>query len=879
MVLIYSIIDNFLVYSQRSEKMEKKTDEISKILPNNNMEIINSDLFYRSLFEFNPDMVFFLDTQGIIAKSNAGFSKALGYSIEEIALSTMERFLPSSEISKNREFFKKVLTGERVIANTVFLHKNGESLQIRYAGLPAIFDGKTIGVFVIAKDITEMKKTEIELNQTEKIFSSIVEQAFIGVYFIEQGGLIRYGNHQIYKILGTDFSKDLNFWDYVHPKDLQSQQFILDHLINGEDGVDHSFRIIKKDGTIIDVEAHSKKVYLENIGPIVIGTLQDITERKKAEDLNKYLAYHDPLTDLPNSRLYQERLKQELIISKSLEQKLAVMILDLDRFKYVNDTLGHPVGDKLLKSISTRLKQNIGDRDVLARMGGDEFAVCLPNILHTKEVIEFAKTLIESLEEPFHIEKYELFITASVGISIFPNDGEDFETLIKHADSALYKAKDKGRNTYQIFTSSMDAEAYKIFTLESDLRKALELDQLELYYQPKVNATTNQIIGAEALIRWNHPEWGVVSPDEFIPLAEETGLITEINKYVKYTACSQNKSWQDAGLPAIPISINVSAHRFLEKDLIENIEKVLAHTNLSPEYLELEILESSLLENEKVVFSILDKIRKIGIRISLDDFGTGYSSLSYLKSYKGRIDTLKVDRSFINDLSQTEVGDSNFITKTIIQLAQQLKMEVVAEGVETVVQLEILKEYKCNTIQGYLFSKPVPADEFARLLQMVNIETPADSSEDENVVIKERRNFFRVNLDFPLSASMTLIRIHGKNVELGRTNVLIENIGLGGLRFLSEMRLTVHPDIIIEIETMILGDVIKMYGTVVWMKELKSGIYQYGLEFSMDESERPVQLLNKFAIHLRNNPLVPECSFVTIDKYNFFKNKQRRKSE
>ena len=270
----------------------------------------------------------------------------------------------------------------------------------------------------------------------------------------------------------------------------------------------------------------------------------------------------------------------------------------------------------------------------------------------------------------------------------------------------------------------MDIEAYKIFTLESDLRKALELNQLELYYQPKICATTNQIIGAEALIRWNHPDWGIVSPDEFISLAEETGKIIKMGKWIKYTACTQNKAWQDAGLPAIPVSINLSAHRFLEKDLLNNIKEVLKNTKLDPKYLEIEILETSLLENEKVVFSILDELRKIGIRTTLDDFGTGYSSLSYLKGFKGRIDTLKIDRTFISDLSRTDLDNSNYITKTIIQLAQHLKMEVVAEGVETVEQLEILKEYKCNIIQGYLFSKPVPADEFATLLKKGKIEIP-----------------------------------------------------------------------------------------------------------------------------------------------------------
>ena len=458
------------------------------------------------------------------------------------------------------------------------------------------------------------------------------------------------------KCLGIEDSRtEVNFRDYVHPEDMSNLNSLGNVLINGEKGMTHTYRMIKKDGTVLDVESHSAKIYLQN-KPHIVGTLQDITERKKAAELNEYLAYHDFLTGLPNQRLFHKKLEQELIISKTLQQPLTVMLLDLDRFKYINDSLGHSIGDKLLKKVSKRLKDCLRDDDVLARDGGDEFAILLPNTGNTNQVIEYAKTMIESLEEPFHIEKYELFITASIGISIFPNDGEDSETLMKHADSALYKAKDKGKNTYQIFTSSMNTEAYKIFTLETDLRKALELNQLELYYQPQICASTNQIIGAEALIRWNHPEWGMVSPGEFIPIAEETGMIIEIGKWVKETACIQNKAWQDAGLPAIPVSINLSAHRFLEKDLLVNIKEILAKTKLDPKYLQIEIVETSLLENEKVVFSILDELKKIGIKIFLDDFGTGYSSLSYLKRFKGRIDTLKIDRSFINDLSRSRRG-------------------------------------------------------------------------------------------------------------------------------------------------------------------------------------------------------------------------------
>lgn len=859
--------------------MDKRFNENLMTLSKGGMELINSNTLYRILFEFNPGLVFFTDHNGWIVDASDTFAEVLGYSKEEIVLTQLEQFIPESEIVLYKEFLKQVLAGTMQHAYTALLHKKGTAVFTRIKAIPVMCGKKVAGIFGFAKDITDIRNSAFELAQSELKFSSIVEQAFIGVYIMEQNGQLSYGNQKIYEILGLEFTRDLNLLEYIHPEDLPNQKLFFDSLKNEEKGVNHSFRMIKRDGTVIDVEAHSQKVYLENARPTVIGAIQDVTERKRVEDLNKYLAYHDSLTDLPNSRLLNEKINQQLMISKKLRQKFAVMILDLDRFKYINDTLGHRIGNKLLKQVSERLQNCLGEYDVLARLGGDEFYVLLPNILHIDEVIKLAETMIKSLEEAFHIDKYELFITVSIGISIYPNDGEDYETLVKHADSALYKAKDRGKNTYQIFNSSMNAEAYKIFTLESDLRKALELKQLELYYQPKVCAISQQIVGAEALIRWNHPEWGMVSPDEFIPLAEETGLIHEMGKWIKETACSQNKAWQNAGLPTIPISINLSAFRFLEKDLISNITEILGKTNLDPEYIEFEITESSLLKNEEVVLSVLDELRKLRIRVSLDDFGTGYSSLSYLKKFRGRIDTLKIDRSFIQDLSQADPNDENFITKSIIELAQHLHMEVVAEGVETVEQLDVLKEYNCNIIQGYLFSKPVSAEEFAALLQKGIIELPAASIRDERIDFEERRKFFRVNLAFPLLASVTLIRIHGRNVELGRTNALIENLCLGGLSFLADIRLPVHRDIILEVETEIFGHAVKLYGIIVRMKEIKSGIYQYGLEISMDESEHPVQLLNKLAILLMENSLVPGCNFVTSDRYSFFTKEKTNKEQ
>lgn len=838
-----------------------------------NVETVNTDLFYRTIFEDNPDTVFFLDTNGYIEKQNEGFSDILGYDREEILLNPIEIFLNQSEIPLYRKYFNKVLSGEEKHFDTIFIHKDGLFLQVNLTLLPVIFKSSVIGVCGIARDITEEKEIAEELIDTVLKFKGLVEEAFVGVYIIQNTKLI-YGNPRLHNLLGTDAStRPLTFLDYVHPDDHAQVIHLRKILIEDDIGKDHSFRIInKKNGSIIDVEAHSKKINSYNTSTI-IGTLQDVTERKKVEELNKYLAYHDSLTDLTNRRYFQEKLEEQLIISNTLQKKSGVMYLDLDRFKYINDTLGHFIGDKLLQQISKRLKICVGVNNILSRLGGDEFSIIIPNITNEDQLKDHAEIIIKSLADPFFIEGYKLFITTSIGISIYPNDGIDAQTLMKNADSALYKSKDSGKNKYYTYSSSMNIQTYKTFHLELGLRNAIELNQLEFYYQPKVCARTYQIVGVEALIRWNHPEWGLISPADFIPLAEETGLIVEIGKWVKQTACAQNKAWQNAGLPAIPISINVSAIRFMEKDLVNKIANTLEDTQLDPKYLEIEITESSLLDNEKVVLNTLDELNSIGVKVSLDDFGTGYSSLSYLKRFKDRINTLKIDQSFIRDMNNRTSDNSNFIIKTIIELAHHLKMDVVAEGVEQEEQLQLLKTYNCETIQGYYFSKPVPAEDFAELLKKGHFEVAENDYDKSSIKTEESREYFRIELDFPLLSSMTVIQIRGRKVELGKTNVLIENIGLGGLRFLSDIRLTVHREIILEFETELLGELTQMYGSVVWMKEVKPGVFQYGVEFLIEENERTLlaKLLNKFALLLRKNPIIPDCHFVTTDRYHFFK--------
>jgi len=417
-----------------------------------------------------------------------------------------------------------------------------------------------------------------------------------------------------------------------------------------------------------------------------------------------YQALHDLLTGLPNRILFNERLLISLANARSNREKLAVMFLDLDRFKKINDTLGHEVGDRLLKAVALRLTDCIRDTDILARWGGDEFTLLLPKISSAECSAETAQRILDALKPPFLLGNDYLHITSSIGIALYPDDGEDAETLIKNADAALYSAKAKGRNNYQFYTRNINAEASELLFLENRLHHAWERGEFLVYYQPKVNINTGKITGMEALVRWQSPELGFVSPVKFIPIAEENGLIVPIGEWVLRTACRQNKAWLDAGLPPMRIAVNISARQLQQPDLVEMVAQVLAETKLESGFLELEITETTAMQNVDFTREILKKLNTMGVRIAIDDFGTGYSSLNYLKKFP--IQTIKIDRSFVRDMT-VDLYDVA-IAKAVIALGQSLNMSVVAEGVETLEQLECLRQLGCEEMQGYLFSEPLP---------------------------------------------------------------------------------------------------------------------------------------------------------------------------
>jgi diguanylate cyclase (GGDEF)-like protein len=438
--------------------------------------------------------------------------------------------------------------------------------------------------------------------------------------------------------------------------------------------------------------------------------LEELIKQRTAE--RDYLAYHDALTDLPNRVLFEDRLVNALTLAHRNGQKLAVFALSLDRFKKFNDTLGHPMANQLLRAVAERLTSCVCKGDTVARTEGDEFSLLLTSIGGTESVAEMARSIQESLKTPFTLEGHELYVTASIGVGLYSDDGADAQTLLKNAGAALYRAKQQGGNNYQFYAADMNARAFKRLSLENQLRRALERSEFAVYYQAQINSDTRQIVGAEALVRWQHPELGLVSPAEFIPLAEDTGLIAPIGEWVLRTACAQNRSWKEMGLAPLRIGVNLSQRQFQQTDLVEMVGSALTESGLDPDCLELELTESSIMQNAEQAVATLRQLKEMGIKISIDDFGSGYSSLTYLKHLP--LDSLKIDQSFVRDMT-TDSNDAA-IVMTIIALAHSLKLQVIAEGVETEDQSRFLRLLKCDEMQGYFFSRPVPAEAFEHLL-------------------------------------------------------------------------------------------------------------------------------------------------------------------
>ncbi|OBZ15965.1 EAL domain-containing protein [Bacillus sp. FJAT-26390] len=552
---------------------------------------------------------------------------------------------------------------------------------------------------------------DLEIEQNEKWYKSLYENSQDGIVSVDLQQRVIGFNSVALEITGYS-AKEVNqqfissLSSIIVSEDQEQVKQMFHKAFQGET-TSHETAIIRRSGVRVELSVSNVPVVVDGtvVGSYII--FKDITEEIKAKQKIRHLAFHDELTGLPNRRMFNQAIAQAMEVSSISKSPFAVMVLDIDRFKMINDSLGHTIGDQFLKEVSMRIQQSAaGHNVVLARMGGDEFTLLCRDYDSQETIKSLANQIISFIQAPYRLKDSDFYVSASIGIALFPGDGQDAVQLLKNADTAMYEVKKRGKNGYQFFTNELDQILQEKIELESDLRKAIERGELLLHYQPQIRTEDHAMIGIEALARWMHPTKGLLSPAIFIPLAEETGLIYEMGTWVLREACMQMRKWHEEGGPLIPISVNLSSQQFHQPKLAEYIMAILEETGLEPQYLELEITESMMMD-ATVSSSILNQLNEYGIKISLDDFGTGYSSLSYLKMFP--IHKVKIDRSFIRDI--TENNDDKAIVATIIAMAQHLNMEVIAEGIETKDQLDILTDNECGKIQGYYFSKPLPAND------------------------------------------------------------------------------------------------------------------------------------------------------------------------
>jgi diguanylate cyclase (GGDEF)-like protein/PAS domain S-box-containing protein len=583
--------------------------------------------------------------------------------------------------------------------------------------------GAQTGTLVSIHDLSHTRKIEESLLESEERFRRVAAEAPFPMMIHAEDGEVLEINKAWSEATGYTHADipTIPYWlklayeqNPVGTQDVQEIKKIIERMYGIQARVDQGERVIRcKDGSLRTWHFSAAPVgKLPDGRRYVVSMAQDVSERKAAQEQIEFLAYHDALTRLPNRLLAKDHLEQAILAAERESCVVALMFVDLDKFKTINDSLGHVIGDGLLKGVAARLRECLRDTDTLSRQGGDEFLIVLNNMRDTESITVVVEKILARLAEPFVIDQHELAISLSIGIAVYPNDGKDFDTLLKQSDTAMYQAKESGRNTYRFHTEQMNTDAVEHLRMRNGLRRALEHGEFILHYQPQISLASGAVIGAEALIRWNHPELGMVPPGRFISIAEDSGLIVPMGDWVLREACRQAVAWRKAGLPEMLVAVNLSAVQFKRGDVEKCVTEALNESGLNPALLELELTESILIKDPEKVLATVHQLKMLGVKFSIDDFGTGYSSLSYLKRFN--VDKLKIDQSFVRDMAD-DPNDAA-IVNAIIQMAKSLNLTTIAEGVEDARQLELLRQQHCDEVQGYHFARPMPADEFVKFI-------------------------------------------------------------------------------------------------------------------------------------------------------------------
>jgi diguanylate cyclase (GGDEF)-like protein/PAS domain S-box-containing protein len=706
------------VAKRTQELQEKNTQLKQEILERKRIEEAqrNNLIFLQTLLNNVPSPIYYKNLQGQYVGCNLAFERLTGHTADKIIGQTVQHLFPKdvAEFSQKMDTLLFRNRGEQNY-ETCLYYANGTRHDVVIQ--KTVFnnaEGELAGLVGVIIDITERKRHEAALRLSASVFQGSNE----GILITDANSQIISVNQAYQHLTGYSESESLG----QNPSMLQSgkhdkffYQNMWESLRNmGQWRGEIWNRRKNKELFPAWLSISAVKDKYDKITHY-IAIFTDITDKKLSEERLYRLSHYDALTDLANRVLFQDRIHQAMKRATRDTESIALLIIDIDHFKAINDAFGHTVGDELLCIVAKRLTSLSANIEAAARLGGDEFGILLadlpPNQQAVRTASHFADQILQLLQRPFMLAGQEIFTSGSIGVSIFPQDGDTATSLLKNADAALYKTKEQGRNSYQFFALEMNIAAHKRLTMQNSLRRAVERDEFLLHYQPQINPYTKEIIGVEALIRWKHPEMGMVSPVEFIPLAEDTGLIIPIGDWVLFEACQQNKYWQDAGYPKISMAVNLSIRQFFHEDLIQNVKNALAESGLEPQYLELEITESLAMTSIDKALETLEELKQLGVKIAIDDFGTGHSSLNYLKQFA--VDTLKIDASFITDIA-TPRGAA--LVSIITDLAHILDMQVVAEGVQIPEQLEFLCNNKCDIVQGYLFHPPILHSEIEKLL-------------------------------------------------------------------------------------------------------------------------------------------------------------------
>lgn len=819
--------------------MENKNNNIRISLDMYKESINQYQKLFKTAYEQLPIGMAFCKSTGEIIDANPMYEKILGRSVSELQHLGWINITHPEDLSKDIENFEKYKEG---IKDTYFITKrfikpDGSIIwgNVTLVALSIENNSQQINLCML-EDITERVQAEEKIIRR---FQVLIQESNEVFEIIKPDGTIVYVSDAVEKVIGYRAEECIgtNIFDSFEGNELEKIKTVVATSIScpGKK-ITGDITFINKEGNFVYLEGNMQNLLDEPSIEGIIINYRDITKRVEMEKRMAHISTHDELTGLPNNLYFRKKLRLHCEHATKTKTKFAVMMLDITGFKYINDIVGYQLGDMIILKVAKKLKRHLKEKHFLCRYSGDRFAIIVQT--GTVDVYKnIAKDIIDIFNTNIKIDKYEVDINLSIGISIYDED-KNIDNIIKQAEMALFWAKKQGKNRYKFYSSDININDYKQFELRNDLSNALDNNELKVYYQPIVNLKTYEILSAEALIRWEHPDWGMVSPKEFISLAEETESIINIGYWLIKEVCSTYRRWLDEGLPKIKMSVNISSIQFFENNFVQNLIDIINEFKIDPHFIILEITESVFILRDSNVISHIEKLRSYGIQVAIDDFGTGFSSFEYFKYFN--IDILKIDGSFIKSVISDKT--SNIITEAMIKLAKKLKIKLVAEGIENHFQLNYLHGLNCHAGQGYLFSKPLSKEDFRNMLSVNKCE-PLDSKKIK--VNEERRKFFRSVFPDLLEVKMTMKEFRGEYLNIGNTKVLVKNIGSGGLCFISNIILPINKEIFLEFKISLNKQIIKLSGKLVWTCEIDSNLYEYGIEFNDDnQSSMLIEELN-----------------------------------